>query len=69
MSMAVFYLAMKTRPLVIALSAALILVAGGVWWLQVEAPPEEAQGEEADETGMTADEREELMRTIGYVQQ
>jgi hypothetical protein len=34
-----------------------------------EKPVEEAKAELEDETGMTPDEREELMRTIGYVQQ
>jgi len=60
---------MKTRSLLIGLAGVLFLAVGGVWWRQQEPEPEEAREDEADETGMTADEREELMRTIGYVQQ
>ena len=54
---------------------AFLLVSGlgaALWtWSREEAPDLENSQEELeqDETGMTPQEREELMRTIGYVQQ
>jgi hypothetical protein len=56
-------------------SVAFLLVSGlgaALWtWSREEAPDLENSQEELDqdETGMTPQEREELMRTIGYVQQ
>ena len=54
---------------------AFLLLAGlgaALWtWSREEVPEvDNTEGElEQDETGMTPQEREELMRTIGYVQQ
>ena len=56
-------------------SVAFLLLAGlgaALWtWSREEVPEvDNTEGElEQDETGMTPQEREELMRTIGYVQQ
>jgi hypothetical protein len=46
---------------------AFLLAAGAGWWLN-RAEPVEISAEKAD-TGYTDEEREELMRIIGYVQQ
>jgi hypothetical protein len=48
-------------------TAILVLSAGAGWWFTRSVEPE-VVGEKED-TGYTLEEREELMRTIGYVQQ
>lgn len=54
-------------PLFVGLTLALGLVtAGGAWALWPEAPPPEP--EVASDTGLTRDQTEDQMRTIGYVQ-
>lgn len=57
-----------SRLLMIVLGVGLVVAVG------VVVRPEEPENlpnleEEKDETGMTSEEREELMRIIGYVQQ
>jgi len=47
--------------------AAFLLAVGAGWWF-VTSGSEEIT-EEKEDTGYTVEEREELMRTIGYVQQ
>ena len=54
-------------PLLFGLTVALALVAAGAAWaLWPEAP--EPEPEVAADTGLTRDETEDQMRTIGYVQ-
>lgn len=57
-------------PMLIAGGFAVLLVAGGITWaLWPEPPPPDEPDEVEDkDTGMTREETEELMRTIGYVQ-
>ncbi len=53
-----------------AVLALLVLAGSGAWWaLQEGDPPPPADVAEVEDTGMTPDETEELMRAIGYVQQ
>ncbi len=52
----------------IVLGAGLVL-ALSVGLRQEESEDSQVVGEEQDETGMTSEEREDLMRVIGYVQQ
>jgi hypothetical protein len=60
---------MKKRPMLLGSACALLLILAGLrQWLGEDAQ-EVLEIEDQDETGMTPDEREELMRTIGYVQQ
>ena len=57
----------RQRLLRAALAAVLVVgVGGAAWWLQPE--PEEEPVEVKDDTGLTRDETEAQMRTIGYVQ-
>ncbi len=60
---------MRSPPLLIAVLGLGFLLAVGAFVGRGE--PEEALvvEEDQDETGMTSEEREELMRIIGYVQQ
>jgi len=66
---AVSYPAMKKRPMLLGSACVALLILAGLQHLLAEKPVEEVEAELQDETGMTPDEREELMRTIGYVQQ
>jgi hypothetical protein len=50
------------------LAVTAFLLAGGAGWWFVTSGPDEIS-EEKEDTGYTLEEREELMRTIGYVQQ
>jgi len=60
----------KTTPARIGALLMLLAVAGGaVWWALQEEPPPPTDVAEVEDTGMTPDETEELMRAIGYVQQ
>jgi len=45
----------------------LLLTVGAGWWFTRSSSPEIV--EEKEDTGYTVEEREELMRIIGYVQQ
>ena len=49
----------------------LLVVAGGgvAWWLTPEPEPEPVDEQGFRDTGMSAEAQEELMRSIGYVQQ
>ena len=60
---------MKKRPMLLGSACVALLILAGLQHLLAEKPVEEVEAELQDETGMTPDEREELMRTIGYVQQ
>lgn len=56
-------------PLLLATALVLALLGGaGAWLLWPEPPPPEEPAAEDKDTGLTRDETEELMRTIGYVQ-
>lgn len=56
-------------PLVVGLLAALALVGGGLAWALWPTPePEPDEDAPAEDTGMSRDETEAQMRTIGYVQ-
>ena len=59
-----------SKPLLIAGAALLLTVGGGVaaWALWPEPEPEPEEVTEDKDTGLTRDQTEELMRTIGYVQ-
>jgi hypothetical protein len=57
---------MQSKRWIVA-TAILVLSAGAGWWFTRSVEPE-VVGEKED-TGYTLEEREELMRTIGYVQQ
>lgn len=58
------------RRFAIVLVVLLIGVGGGLaWWLKPEPEPEPVVEQGFRDTGMTAEAREELMRSIGYVQQ
>lgn len=55
-------------PLILGAVALLAVgIGGAVWALQPEPEPE-APAEEPDDSGLTRDETEAQMRTIGYVQ-
>ncbi|MEE2751420.1 MAG: hypothetical protein VX519_08310 [Myxococcota bacterium] len=60
---------MRPPPLLIAVLGLGFLLVLGVLWVSEEPEKEVVVEEEQDETGMTSEEREELMRIIGYVQQ
>ncbi len=66
---AVSYPAMKKRPMVLGSACVALVILAGLQHMLAETPVEEVEAELQDDTGMTPDEREELMRTIGYVQQ
>ena len=57
------------RPLIVAAALTSGLIAGLVAWVAWPdpPPPEEEAAEDAD-SGLSRDETEEMMRTIGYVQ-
>ncbi len=55
--------------MLLVVSCGVLLILAGLQHMLAEEPNEEVEAELQDETGMTPDEREELMRTIGYVQQ
>jgi len=68
--MAVSYPQMRRPPLLITvIGLGFLVVAGVFWWRGDSEEAPVVQEEEKDETGMTSEEREELMRIIGYVQQ
>ena len=67
--MAVSYPQMRPPPLLITVLGLGLLVAAGVVVGRGEPEESPVVEEEQDETGMTSEEREELMRIIGYVQQ
>ena len=60
---------MKKRPMLLGSACVALLILAGLQQMLAEEAVEEAKADVQDETGMTPDEREELMRTIGYVQQ
>lgn len=53
----------------LGLIAAVLLAIGGLAWALYPEPPPEPPPVAEDDSGMTDAEAEELMRTIGYVQQ
>ncbi len=62
-------MATSRKPMLIFGGLAVALVTGGVVWVAwPEPPPEEPPEPVVDDTGLTRDETEDLMRTIGYVQ-
>jgi len=62
--------ALLERRFAVILGLVVLAVAGGVaWWTEPEAEPEPVAEHGFRDTGMTAEAREELMRSIGYVQQ
>ncbi len=61
---------MKSLPARLGVIVSLLAVAGGVTaWALHEEPPPPTEVAEVEDTGMTDDQTEELMRAIGYVQQ
>ena len=62
-------MARTPKPLVVAsILAVLVLGAVGAWLAWPDPPPPPTPDESADDTGMTRQQTEDLMRTIGYVQ-
>ena len=61
---------MKSLPARLGVVVLLLAVVGGIAaWALWEDPPPPTEVAEVEDTGMTDDQAEELMRAIGYVQQ
>lgn len=59
----------RNRRSLIAAAVAALGLAGGVgWWWLPDPEPEPEPTAEPDDTGLSRDETEAQMRTIGYVQ-
>lgn len=58
------------RWILLAATAAVLLLGGAAWMFREPPPPDEiAEEVSPEETGLSPEAQEELMRTIGYVQQ
>ena len=60
---------MRTRRRWLILVSIGAVVGLGAWWLQPEEPEAPTVAEDVEDTGMTPEQTEGLMRANGYVQQ